>query len=232
MKFIIRMMCIFWLSHHAVAGVMPSQTRLLFNENSAEHSLMLVNTNAYPVLVQTWVDRGQGTPDATAIPFVTLPPVFRLEPQGIKGLRILVNHASLPRNRESLYWLNIYEIPPEKRGETHENSVLVTMNTQLKVFWRPAGIHITPDIAIAKVTCRRAGPRELQCHNPSPVHLSVIALQVSLANGTASAVDAEQLMLPFSDKRYHLNQAIPERFSVTFCYVDDDGEQQRFFTEQ
>ncbi|WP_285803371.1 fimbria/pilus periplasmic chaperone, partial [Escherichia coli] len=41
---------------------MPSQSRVIFNASDRMQSLMLVNTNSYPVVVQTWADNGEGDP--------------------------------------------------------------------------------------------------------------------------------------------------------------------------
>jgi len=213
------------LVNHALAGVMPSHSRVVYEENSREKSLMLANTNNYPVVVQTWVDKGEGTPDSSNIPFVTIPPVFRLEPQGIKGIRIIYNHSALPRDRESLYWFNIYEIPPEKKGADKDNSVLVTMNTQIKLFYRPAGLHITPEEAIARVSCQRSAAKTLRCHNPSPLHLSIIAVELQSSSGPARALDSDLLIAPLSDKTLHFDRDMPALFNLNFRYINDAGDQ-------
>ena len=59
------------------AGILAAKTRLLFEEGQSERSLMLANVNDYPVILQTWVDQGQGSPDHAEIPFITLPPVSK-----------------------------------------------------------------------------------------------------------------------------------------------------------
>lgn len=225
MRYIFCLIISLWLCNDATAGVMPSRSRIVYTEKMREQSLMLVNTNAYPVIVQTWVDNGQGTPDVSNIPFVSVPSVFRLEPQSIKGIRILYNGSPVPRNRESLYWFNIYEIPPDKKDSAVENSVLVTMNTQIKLFYRPAGINVTPEEAMPKITCTRNDKRSLLCHNPSPIHLSVIALKARHGGITLNSQDADLLISPFSDKIYHLNKVLPDKFSVEFSYINDAGEQ-------
>ncbi len=102
------------------AGVTAERTRLVFVEGQREASLLLVNQNPYPVLVQAWVDDGalDGEPDTALAPFLPLPPVFRLEPGRQRSLRLLATGQAQARDRESLYWLNIYETPPasHRRG--------------------------------------------------------------------------------------------------------------------
>ncbi len=60
------------------AGIMPASSRIIYRDGDREKTLMLVNTNDYPVLVQSWVDNGEGSPESASPPFVVLPPVFRL----------------------------------------------------------------------------------------------------------------------------------------------------------
>lgn len=43
----------------AVAGMLASSTRVIFQEGQARKTLLLANTNDYPVLVQVWVDDGE-----------------------------------------------------------------------------------------------------------------------------------------------------------------------------
>lgn len=216
------------LCHEATAGVMPSRSRIIYTPNNREQSLMLANTNTYPVVAQTWVDNGEGTPDINDVPFVSIPSVFRLEPHGIKGVRIIYNAIRVPQDRESLYWLNIYEIPPEKKDAAGENSVLITMNTQIKVFYRPQGINETPEKALPELTCRRNDNKSIVCHNPSPIHLSVIAVKVHAGTLNFGGRDADLLIRPFSDKVFHFNQVLSDSFSIEFRYINDAGEQHTF----
>ncbi len=126
------------------AGVTAERTRLVFVEGQREASLLLVNQNPYPVLVQAWVDDGalDGEPDTALAPFLPLPPVFRLEPGRQRSLRLLATGQAQARDRESLYWLNIYEIPPQATAEAAGRPRLtVTLRTQMKVLYRPHGLH-------------------------------------------------------------------------------------------
>lgn len=48
------------------AGIMPASSRIIYRDGDRETTLMLVNTNDYPVLVQSWVDNGEGSPEAAS----------------------------------------------------------------------------------------------------------------------------------------------------------------------
>ena len=57
----------------AQAGIMASSTRVIYEQGQNERSLMLANINAYPVVVQTWVNEGedQQTPENSTSPLIT-----------------------------------------------------------------------------------------------------------------------------------------------------------------
>lgn len=148
---LLAMLC---LAPTSEAGVTAERTRLVFVEGQREASLLLVNQNPYPVLVQAWVDDGalDGEPDTALAPFLPLPPVFRLEPGRQRSLRLLATGQVQARDRESLYWLNIYEIPPQATAEAAGRPRLtVTLRTQMKVLYRPHGLHPHAEDAAAEL---------------------------------------------------------------------------------
>ncbi|MFS1537390.1 MAG: fimbria/pilus periplasmic chaperone [Candidatus Phlomobacter fragariae] len=104
-----------------------------------ERSGLLANTNSYPVIIQSWVDYGEANPQ-TESPFLVLALIFHLPAQKIQAIRIVYNGDHLPDDRESVFWLNLYEIPPNLHDQAlNQDSpkVNLTMNTQLKLFYRP-----------------------------------------------------------------------------------------------
>ncbi|MDN6019061.1 MAG: fimbria/pilus periplasmic chaperone, partial [Enterobacterales bacterium] len=100
------------------AAVNAEATRVVFNDGETEASLQLVNKNTYPVVVQAWSDDGdpQSTPDKSASPVLVLPAVFKLQPEEMTNLRLMLMDNQLTKDRESMFWLNIYEIPPSLVG--------------------------------------------------------------------------------------------------------------------
>jgi len=211
----------------AGAGVLASATRVIFQDGQAERSLMLANTNAYPVVVQTWVDRGEGAPDGAPTPFVVLPAVFRLQPGGIQGLRVLYAGDALPQDRESVFWLNLYEIPPAATGEqARQPRVEMAMNTQLKIFYRPAGLARGAAPAAPRFCVRQqAGEWQLVSRNDTPYHVSFTTLAVAGA-GVARPVrqEPDMMLAPFGERAYRLGDAPPPaNAGVQYTYVDDAG---------
>jgi len=165
----------------ACAGLLAAATRVIVGEGQRDVSLMLANTNDYPVIVQTWVDRGEANPDVLA-PFVSLPSVFHLPPQAVQGLRILlVDAQTLPRDRESVFWLNLHEVPPTRNATAREprDTLALAMNTALKIFYRPKDLPRVDVAAQLRFALERvAGTWVITCRNPTPYHASFTTLEV------------------------------------------------------
>ena len=214
----------------ATAGVMASSTRVIYPAGEREKSLMLVNTNGYPVIVQSWIDDGTGNPDTAKAPFVVIPPVFRLAPQGIQGVRLLFDQTPMPQDRESVFWLNLYEIPPVKGVAADARRVTLAMNTQMKIFYRPKTLTMLLEEALPKLVFRLRHDKErwwVECENPTPLHISLIA--ISVQEGAVERRIEQQMdmmVAPFSKKNYVVIGALgsTRKHQLHLRYLDDAGE--------
>ncbi|CNH98436.1 fimbrial biogenesis chaperone [Yersinia pekkanenii] len=223
------------ISHHAVAGLVAGSTRMIYRPESQERTLMLANTNDYPVVVQTWIDDGDvdSTPDQSKAPFIVLPAVFKMQSGAAQGLRIINKGDDLPTDRESVYWLNLYEIPPKSRRNMDAYAqVAMAMNTQMKIFYRPNGLTPEPAEAMKKIsfTLQKQNKKYvLTAHNPTPYHASFgqIQLQNRLQNFLI-AQEMDMMTAPFAERQYYFEQQ-PSSFSgeitLSYIYFDDAGNQ-------
>ncbi|HCT1664756.1 TPA: molecular chaperone [Enterobacter hormaechei] len=212
------------VSWPCAAGIIASATRVIFHEGEAQQSLMLVNTNPWPVVVQIWVDDGDinREPGSVKTPFVAVPPLFRLEPKGVQGLRIMHNKARMPTDRESAFWLNIYEIPPTGSVATQQQSMVLTMNTQMKIFWRPASLN-NPESAWARLTFHREGS-VLVCHNDSPYFVTFAGINFKAGEKLYPVTQLPDMMVaPFGEKRYAFAANAPFSGQVQGELIDDNG---------
>jgi len=220
------------------AGIVASSTRLIINEQQQALSVILANTNDYPVMVQTWIDNGapDSTPEKAGAPFIPLPAVFRMQPGAVQALRVInkqdARQRALPADRESVFWLNLYEIPPKNpqisRADAH---VAMAMNTQMKVFYRPAALSGTPDRITNKLQfslVKQGNDYLLRCENDSAFHASFGQMTV-VAGGVRYPLAQEMDMMtaPFSERDYRLNfplATLPAApVSLEFVLFDDDG---------
>ncbi|MHC8346670.1 fimbrial biogenesis chaperone [Pseudomonas sp. RT6P73] len=217
----------------ANAGVMAQSTRVIYLEGQKERTLMVANTNAYPVLVQVWVNRGEETlaPQSTLTPMIVLPPVFRLQPGALQGVRLMFNGDPLPGDRESVFWLNLYEVPPTRaKAPSMAAKIAVAMNTQMKVFYRPKALATTVNdlgSALRFGLQKSASTSCLMVRNPTPYHVSFASLGLLKRGQELLVSPAHDMMTPpLSERCYALPQVHSfeaPNSQVRFTLIDDAG---------
>lgn len=217
----------------ALASVIAERTRVIFSEGSTEESLQLVNSNSYPVAVQVWVDDGDllATPEKAVSPILVLPPIFRLQPQAQRSLRLILSVGNqLPTDKESAFWLNVYEIPPKAAPKSSDESfVTLALRMQYKVFYRPKNLSApgnTPAKALT-FTLERSGDNALlKVNNPTPYYASLASLAIGSAEGLPDMVP------PFSQLNFPLNRLpVAGSKAVNFDLINDLGNRDSFSSE-
>lgn len=179
----------------AHAAVVIGGTRVVFPAPARDVSLRIENKGSDPALVQVWIDDGdeRSTPSSANAPFAITPPVFRVDPGHGHAVRIVHVGDGQPRDRESLYWLNVLEIPP-KAGEVEGKNVLqLAFRHRLKLFHRPKDLPTAPEQAVSTLKWSiegEASARQLRVQNPSPYHVSFNAIALH-----ARAADTAPLAL-------------------------------------
>lgn len=217
------------LSCSAKAGIMVESSRVVFSASDRERSLMLSNGNDYPVVVQTWIDHGKpdGTPETSDdIPVIPLPGIFRLEPGERKNLRLLATQIKQPQDRESLYWLNVYEIPPtDAHLPPGIAAVNVAVRLQLKMFFRPENLKPDVDSAPQKqqfTIIRSPGAITMKVLNPTPYYVTFSSAQVTRTAGSYPVTIG--MIPPFGNKIIDIGSSAngqPE--SISYTVINDDG---------
>jgi chaperone protein EcpD len=200
----------------AQASIVITGTRVIYPSDAKEVSVKVSNKGQAPVLIQSWLDTGDATatPDQIKVPFILTPPINRVEPQSGQTLRIRGLPNTLPSDRESLFWLNVLEIPAQPKAEQSgkNNYLQVAFRSRIKFFWRPAGLKGSLTEAVKGLQWGR-GKQGLHVHNPSPYYISLVS--VSTKGKTADG----KMVAPFSDDDY----ALPAAGSVTGEYISDYG---------
>ncbi|VVD29911.1 fimbria/pilus periplasmic chaperone [Paraburkholderia dioscoreae] len=176
------------LGSTAEASVVITGTRVVFPGDSREVTVKLFNDGKAPALVQTWMDTGdeKAAPESIQVPFVLTPSMFRLDPDKGQTLRMVYAGEPLPRDKESLFWLNVLEVPPKASGEDAANRIQLAFRSRIKVMYRPGGLPGTAEEAPRQLTweiARRDGAEgyELTASNPSSyvVNLGSVELEVA-----------------------------------------------------
>ncbi|MEN6080095.1 fimbrial biogenesis chaperone [Chromobacterium piscinae] len=139
----------------ALAGVVISGTRVVYKAEDREVTVKVNNPGKEPSLVQVWADSGneKSVPDTADAPFLIMPPIFRVDPAKGQTLRLTFTGADLSKERESVFWLNVLDVPPlPKAGNEQRNFMQVAFRSRIKLFYRPSGLQGTPDDAADKLS--------------------------------------------------------------------------------
>ncbi|HAT3922890.1 TPA: fimbria/pilus periplasmic chaperone [Citrobacter amalonaticus] len=132
------------ISQPNYASIVMNGTRVIYQGNKNEVTISLTNKNTRPVLIQSWIDTGNenATPEKISVPFVLSPPVNRVDPD--KGQTIRISYTgvpALPQDKESVYWLNVLEVPSkDKKQEASQQKLNVVFRTRIKLIYRPEGL--------------------------------------------------------------------------------------------
>jgi P pilus assembly chaperone PapD len=190
----------------ASANVLIAGTRVVFSAQDGEVTVRLTNNNAAPALVEAWIDDGDpnSTPNTAKAPFLITPPLFRMDAQKDQNLRIISTPAQLPSDRESLFWLNVLEIPPKPSGTEYagKNTLQLAIRSRLKLFYRPANLPGDANKAPEQVTWKVVADGQgyaLEVHNPTPYHITFV--QVALTSGGQSHSAGIGMADPFGTLR-------------------------------
>jgi chaperone protein EcpD len=176
----------FWLAGviHAQASVVLAGTRVIYNADESEATLKLSNEGKLPALVQSWIDAGdaQAAPSTAEVPFTVAPPIARIDPARGQTLRIVYTGEPLPQDKESVFWLNVLEIPPKPgAADADVNKLQLAFRSRIKLFFRPAHLKGSAADAPEKIDWHLTQTRDrpaLVAHNPTPYHVSLILIQL------------------------------------------------------
>lgn len=166
------------------AAVTIGGTRIIYEEQRREGVIKITNTGMIPVLLQAWIDDGDpgARPETIKVPFSLNPPVVRLDVDKEQTIRLFRVGNNLPKDRESLFWFNLLEIPPKPTGKDVVDANLMQMafRTRIKLFYRPEGLSMTSEEATKKLTfSTKSGASGIQLviNNPTPYHLTLSKLE-------------------------------------------------------
>ena len=165
----------------ASAVVNIDRTRIIFDGKKNTEIINLVNDGHNPAVVQVWTDDGDisVTPDQSKTPIISLPPVMKLLPGELRSLRLLLTTRSkIAGSKESLYWLNIYQIPA-LRKESVENGqhVILPLRIRLKVFVRPEGL-AKPDYSSPEILHFSGVGKKISITNPTNWYVSINRVKI------------------------------------------------------
>ena len=215
----------------ARAGVVVDGTRVVYPAVKREVTISIHNAGGTPSLVQAWLDAGDShaKPGESKVPFVMTPPLFRLDPTKSQSLRLVYTHDPLPEDRESVFWLNVLDIPP--RGAANPdlpNQLEMAFKHRMKVFFRPASLSGSAADAPARLTWKmlyKDGKLVgIQASNPTSYHVSLTQIAATIA-GNALIAKAD-MVDPFTSRSFDLPDPVAApsgAVAVEYWFVNDYG---------
>jgi chaperone protein EcpD len=215
----------------AKAGIVIGGTRVVFPGASRDIAVRVENKGQEPALIQAWIDDGdaRSTPEDAHAPFAITPPVFRIDPGRGHSLRIVHVGGPPPSDRETLYWLNVLEIPPSPEAGKAVNTLQFAFRHRLKLLLRPPGLAIEPAAGPGLLTWSIEHDGELlRLHvgNASPYIMSFneVALMAGGGSGKTFALGGG-IVAAKGQTTWSLPKdiAVPAGAVVKFATINDYG---------
>jgi chaperone protein EcpD len=215
----------------ATAGVVVNGTRVVYPADKREVTISINNTGETPSLVQAWLDAGDphSKPGEAQVPFVLTPPLFRLDPTKVQSLRLVYTHDPLPVDRESLFWLNVLDVPPRAPTDAERpNQLELAFKHRMKVFYRPPGLASSAADAPARLTWKALSSDGklvgIQASNPTAYHVSLT--QISATIGGHPTVAKADMVDPFASRTFELPEPVSApggAIAIEYWFVNDYG---------
>ncbi|MGL5387686.1 MAG: fimbrial biogenesis chaperone [Serratia sp. (in: enterobacteria)] len=216
------LLAVFFLSiTNTHANIVINGTRILYHEKSKEVIVQLINNGDSPALVQSWIDDGdiKSTPETANVPFLLSPPVIKVNPNNGQHLRIKKLPAKLPTDRESVFFLNVLDIPPFPENLHGQNTVQLAIKSRIKLFYRPAVLNGSVDSALSKLKFI-SEEKQFRIINESPFNITI----ANIENIQKDKLLNESLMIsPFTHKIALTKKNIERGQMYSVMYVDDQG---------
>lgn len=219
------------MSATAAASVTLLGSRIIYPAPASSINIQFKNDDSIPYVIQTWFDDGDmdaKPQQINHVPFITTPPVFRIQPKSGQVARIVVSQTDkLPQDRESVYWFNMLQIPPTSQAATDKNAMTVMLRNRVKLFYRPAAIgkpgNILSGIKVRTLFDPHKGSG-LQIDNKQPWHASFVAISMRMAG--KNYVCEPVMVAPFSTHTCwfsHTKQRLQGVGSVNLDAINDQG---------
>ena len=207
----------------AMAAFVLNGTRFIYDENKKNITFEVTNNASQMYGGQVWVDN---TSEGNGIYMVPQPPFFKVGAKQKQIIRIMKTDSSLPTDRESLFWLNVQEVPPKPDVKESRGSVLaIAMNSRVKLIYRPSALKNGRENAEKKLTKEQRGDITW-VKNPTPYYMAIVGVQTNGRELKLSDKVTKELTLlaPFSS----VSLGVSARGSLKIAAINDWGGVQNY----
>jgi len=200
-------------------------TRVIYPSNVNTVTVKMTNEGKVPSLVQSWIDSGNANdnPATAHSPFLITPPIVRVNPGEGQELRIMYTGQGLPTDRETIYWLNVLDIPPKAPNSTG-NQVSLAIRSRLKLFYRPSSLKQPTTADYQNIIFSGAG-RKVNIKNNTAYYISISGLNISGDTNFSPA-----LIPPFGSDEKTAKSDVKKGSKISYSIIDDYGATKDFNT--
>ncbi len=202
----------------AQAGIVIYGTRVIYPAEKKEITVQLMNEGKQTSLVQAWIDDGDTSlpPEKIQVPFMLTPPVSRVAGASGQQLKIKKMANALPADRETLFFLNVLDIPPNNPENADKNVLKFAMQNRIKFIWRPANIAPVNKESIRKLSVSGNG------NSATIKNDSANWITISDIHASGVKINNQSIMLaPLSSQTVTLKNTHARHYEITI--VDDFG---------
>lgn len=186
------MLCV-CLSSNAFASFKLNRTRVI-NSSESGQEFVIQNKNATLYGGQVWLDSDASNANK-GVHFVAHPQLFKLDVGAKQVVRLFQTNTPLPQDRESLFWINVQEIPP--KDKSGKSALVMSFRTRIKLIHRPDSILQQRVDAEKQITWSIQG-QQVTLYNPTPYYLAVSRINV---NGVDIKIEKKKALTPFSQQQ-------------------------------
>lgn len=224
-----------------INGLTLHSTRIVYPHDAKNGvTYTITNNTAIPYLLQArllpregdssgeTVDNNTGTAESNLTAFIALPPLQRFEPGETLTLRIRQKHHVLPQDKESIAMLSLTAIPAQSKDSAEGAQMILAVQNNLKLFYRPAGLpEHNPDNIAGQLQFRRT-ENTLILKNPTPFYVTLASLSVGKNDLNLSP---SRMVPPFGEVQWPLDASHAAN-DIHWQLIEDDGGTGKMRTRQ
>ncbi len=211
------------LATQVQAGIVLNTTRVVYPAEDKEVSLVVHNTGTSDILAQSWLEADGENAEAAVSSFVVTPALARMSGNAKQLVRIIYSGEGMAKDRESVLWLNVQEIPQSAK----ENELQIAIRQRIKLFYRPQGLSDEP-LKAAQALQWRVLDGHLEVNNPGPYHVSTIKLEAR-QQGHQVLQENSLMLAPMQRRQLPLSRSAQGGpLDLTFISINDFGAQEPY----
>lgn len=213
----IMLLALFFASGVSQAAVVMNASRIIM-EGTNEQTVTFNNTSDNPFIVQV-------EPESSVKPdFVAMPPIFKIKGKGGQTVKIKLLHSDLPRDSESLFYLDFTQIPGVKKSDRGDSRLNIIIRSRLKIIYRPESVKAFSENEAGSVSYNfQKGKLVLSNHSPNVLSIrdvskgkNILAQQFTLLPGDSYSAVVKNVSLSGPLSAVMINDfGMPVNFLVT-----------------